>query len=145
MRYTIAAVALFAASTVSQSIPSCAMGCVASPSTLGGCGQNDMKCLCGSKEFIEATTTCLNTACPADELAAARSVAISLCQAAGVTLDLPESAAASSGASTAPAASATAPTSSSAAAPAATSNAAASVGANTFAGIAALGLAALAL
>ncbi|KAF4603009.1 hypothetical protein EYR38_003414 [Pleurotus pulmonarius] len=144
MRYTFAAVALFAASAVAQSIPSCAMGCVASPSTLGGCGQNDMKCLCGSQEFIAATTTCLNTACPADELAAARGVAISLCQAAGVTLDLPESAAASSGSSTAPAASATAPTSATAA-PAATSNAAAAVGANAFAGIAALGLAALAL
>ncbi|KAJ8523377.1 hypothetical protein ONZ45_g156 [Pleurotus djamor] len=144
MRAVFASVALFAVFASAQDIPTCAMACVAQPATLGGCSQNDMKCLCSSQEFIAATITCLGGSCPASDLEAARGVAITLCQAAGVTLDLPD--VTSSGSPPAPSS-----TSSSSTAPSQTAessgsgNGALSNGVNAVAGLAAIGLAALAL
>ncbi|KDQ32679.1 hypothetical protein PLEOSDRAFT_1091172 [Pleurotus ostreatus PC15] len=147
-----------------QIISKCAIQCLDPTQSVNGCGPTDNACLCNDTAFISSTTACIDTNCEGDDVANAQAAARSLCAAVGVTLtSTPASeptsssssvAAPSSGSSTVSGSSSaptsTAPASSTGSAttspaPAQTSNAASFNSVNSFAGIAALGLAALAL
>ncbi|EDR04189.1 uncharacterized protein LACBIDRAFT_304862 [Laccaria bicolor S238N-H82] len=175
MRFALVTVALAAASASAsslysrQNIPACAGTCIAS-ADLGGCSATDNACLCKSTAFVDSTAACIETACTGSDLQAAIAAAEALCAAVGVTLSgLPTGSAttaAATGASSGSAAATTATTpassksaaasshsaaasgsSTSSSAPAATSSKSAGSisGVNAFAGMAAFGLAALAL
>ncbi|GLB39625.1 putative CFEM domain containing protein [Lyophyllum shimeji] len=147
------AAASASASLVSRQLPSCALSCISGPNVdLGGCAANDNACLCKSQTFVEKSTACITSSCKGAELQQALSLAQQLCAAVGVTL---------SGTPTgAPTATATSPGgsgnstvtshsgasgSTSTAPPTQTSNSARSNTAGALAGMAAFGLAALAL
>ncbi|KAL0945879.1 hypothetical protein HGRIS_012162 [Hohenbuehelia grisea] len=163
MQFTLFALAAFAASVAAQDlsqIPECALPCLLGADTSGCSGPTDIKCLCAKPEFVATTTKCIQGACTnPSELEKANSVSRQTCEAAGVTLPDPSasasssasaSASASSGASSsasAPTTSATTPASTPAASPAASGNGNGAIS-NSFsavAGLAAFGLAALAL
>ncbi|KAG6895049.1 hypothetical protein C0992_003355 [Termitomyces sp. T32_za158] len=139
MRFALAILAL-AASVSAQTIPSCANACLFGTNVdLDGCQPTDNVCLCKSQAFVSKSTTCIEAACKGNDLDNALSVARTLCASVGVTLTstFPVSATASPSATAAADASA----------PATTSNAATlhRASANALAGLAAAGLAALAL
>ncbi|KAG6918298.1 hypothetical protein DXG01_015390 [Tephrocybe rancida] len=162
------------ASIIARQIPSCANECLfGSGVDLDGCGPTDNICLCKSQKFVSKSTTCIEAACSGADLATALSVSQQICLSVGVTLTNEAPAPTESSASTpavpstdgvsSPAptkastkATTTAPstsktssastTGSSSAAPAATTtNAAVANSVNAIAGLAAIGLAALAL
>ncbi|KZT26073.1 hypothetical protein NEOLEDRAFT_267649 [Neolentinus lepideus HHB14362 ss-1] len=132
-----------------QSLPSCATSCLMNADT-GTCGENDT-CLCRSQAFINSTTTCIQQSCTGSDLTNAEAAAQELCAAVGVTL----SATSATASATAPASSASGSPGGSATTSASASSASASQtgttsgamthGANMVAGLAAVGLAALAL
>ncbi|KIK02556.1 hypothetical protein K443DRAFT_515923 [Laccaria amethystina LaAM-08-1] len=172
MRFALATVALAAASASAstlfgrQSIPACAGKCIAS-ANLGGCAATDNACLCRSQAFLSTAIPCVEMTCTGSDLAEAKNAAEQLCLAVGVTLTAvlgsataaaSETGASSTASGSAAAVTTPAPSSSIAAssagsstsssAPAATSSsksAGSIVGVNAFAGMAAFGLAALAL
>ncbi|KAF8064931.1 hypothetical protein FPV67DRAFT_1628168 [Lyophyllum atratum] len=161
MRFSLAVLALTAASASASvlsrqagGIPECALPCLAGPDVdLHGCAGNDNACLCKNADFISESTACITKACESDpaQLQQAITLAQGLCAAVGVTLtSAPATTAATSAPATSPTATrptTSAPTTgtSSGAAPAQTSNGARTNTAGAFAGIAAFGLAALAL
>ncbi|EIN14671.1 hypothetical protein PUNSTDRAFT_118091 [Punctularia strigosozonata HHB-11173 SS5] len=162
MRCSTVLVALAAAAVASattlhsfaarQSIPNCAVPCLTS-APMGSCSQTDDTCLCHNSDFINGATSCIESSCSGDDLKNAEAAAQALCAAVGVTLTATPTASSSSGASTAtsPASSVTTASGSSTASltsgsPSSTSTSGASAnGIPALAGLAALGLAALAL
>ncbi|PAV18153.1 hypothetical protein PNOK_0663900 [Pyrrhoderma noxium] len=100
MRFTFALLLAGAASAslVSrQDIPTCALTCIASADT-GSCSQTDTSCLCNDQSFVSSTTTCIETSCSSDDVAAAEAFAQQTCESVGVTLTA--SSAASTGSAT---------------------------------------------
>ncbi|KAF8893126.1 hypothetical protein BD779DRAFT_1508942 [Infundibulicybe gibba] len=168
MRFSIAVLSLLgAAASVSAStllgrqgtIPACAGPCLTT-ADLDGCALTDNACLCKSQKFVASSTTCIQGACKGDDLTNAEAAAVALCAAVGVTLTPPAASGSASGSASGAAASSTAPASGSAgatsaarpsasgsgsAAPSTPSGAASVNGANALVGLAAMGLAALAL
>ncbi|KAF9495246.1 hypothetical protein BDN71DRAFT_899202 [Pleurotus eryngii] len=127
MFFSLASIALLAVSVAAQGgFPQCAVQCLDPTQSVNGCGPTDNACLCNDNAFISSTTTCINTNCQGDDVENAQSAARSLC--AAVLPLLHRQAHQGSRALALP-----------------TSNAASFNGVNSFAGIAALGLAALAL
>ncbi|KAG6829257.1 hypothetical protein H0H92_005137 [Tricholoma furcatifolium] len=166
MRFTLAATLAFAVSSVSasiiarQSIPACADNCLfGSNVDYDGCSETDDVCLCKSQVFVSTSTSCIEAACSGSDLQTALQVSQEICAAVGVTLTSTYAAASTGASSSTAAASAakstvTSPASSgssaassttSSAAAAATTNAAVSNSINALAGLAAIGLAAMAL
>ncbi|KAF4603037.1 hypothetical protein EYR38_003442 [Pleurotus pulmonarius] len=161
MFFSLASIALLAVSVAAQG--ECSLTCLDPTQSVNGCGPTDNACLCRDDAFISNTTECINTSCTGDDITNAQAAARSLCAAVGVTLTstpasaptsssssaaAPPASSTSSGSSSAPTSTAPASSTGSATtspAPAQTSNAASFNGVNSLAGIAALGLAALAL
>ncbi|KAF9001187.1 hypothetical protein BDQ17DRAFT_1426752 [Cyathus striatus] len=154
-----------------QSIPTCGQPCILN-ADLGSCSATDTLCLCQSSAFVSSTTQCIVSSCSGQDLQDAEAAARALCAQVGVTLTdsvAASSTTAASGSSTGAAASSTAtspaasgsgsstrsgssaastPASSSSSSAPATSSSASSAsknGINAVAGLAAIGLAALAL
>ncbi|TRM67217.1 hypothetical protein BD626DRAFT_566240 [Schizophyllum amplum] len=140
-------------------IPDCLLTCIATAST-EGCDSTDTACLCASQTFISSTTQCVQSTCSSEDVETSLADAEAICADAGVSLsNVPISTAAGSGSGSAASASATSPSGSqtSSASSSQTSSAgaagetggnnaaAAAHGANAFAGIAAVGLAAFVL
>ncbi|TFK52837.1 hypothetical protein OE88DRAFT_1307759 [Heliocybe sulcata] len=158
MRCTFALVALsyvFAVASASrvalfarQSLPSCATSCLLNANT-GSCSQNDDVCLCNSQAFISSTTTCIEQSCQGNDLTNAESAAQQLCAAVGVTLSAasatPSATAPASSGSGSSSASATTSAHDSSASQTGTTSGAMTHSVNMVAGLAAVGLAALAL
>ncbi|KAF8801214.1 hypothetical protein BYT27DRAFT_7226963 [Phlegmacium glaucopus] len=150
-----AAVVSTSASLVArQSLPDCAASCLLN-ANLNGCIVSDTHCLCTNQVFVSSTTQCIETSCSGSDLQNALSYSQALCAAVGVTLSNTAAASTSttasaattvSAATTASSGSASSGSASSGSASATPSKAAAAAhGANTFVGLAAVGLVALAL
>ncbi|KAI0074342.1 hypothetical protein K474DRAFT_1665531 [Panus rudis PR-1116 ss-1] len=147
-----------AATLFARQYPDCANPCIAN-ADIGSCSADDLGCLCKNPDFISSTTSCILSSCSADDATKAEATARSFCETVGVTLTSTPAAtstsasqsSASSGSSSAtsaaPSGSATSPSSASSASPSATGspNGAMTHGVNALAGLAAVGLAALAL
>ncbi|KAJ3506786.1 hypothetical protein NLJ89_g6674 [Agrocybe chaxingu] len=151
MRFSTIAFTLFgAAASASASliarqaaIPNCMLPCLAN-ADFGDCVQTDNLCLCNNRGFVDSTTTCVLASCSGDDLQNALAFSVDLCLKVGVTLtsDAPTS----TDADTATATATSPATTTGTAAPAQTStDGAMSHGANTLAGLAAVGIIALAL
>ncbi|KAF8646626.1 hypothetical protein AX16_007126 [Volvariella volvacea WC 439] len=155
MRFSAAALALFgAAVSVSASVlsarqlPDCSMPCIANAPT-DPCATSDNACLCRNENFIEQTTVCIMQTCQGDDLQNALAAAQEMCRLVGVTLTstptLPsETGSSSESASETPESSETS-ASETADNAQETDNSAATLKTSAFAGLAAVGLAALAL
>ncbi|KAK0194688.1 hypothetical protein F5146DRAFT_1135440 [Armillaria mellea] len=140
-----------AASLNARQLPSCAVSCITGSNTsYGDCSASDNACLCKNANFVSSAESCITSNCTGDDLQTALSAAQALCAAAGVTLTseavsaTSTSPSSSSSASSASRASSSASTSASAASTS-SSNGALTVGSNAVAGLAAIGLVALAL
>ncbi|EJD01850.1 uncharacterized protein FOMMEDRAFT_88233 [Fomitiporia mediterranea MF3/22] len=76
-----------------QNVPQCALTCIGN-ADLGGCSATDNQCLCTNQQFIQSTTTCIESTCSGSDLAAAEAFAQQSCASVGVTLTAPGSASA---------------------------------------------------
>ncbi|KAG8939966.1 hypothetical protein FRC04_005779 [Tulasnella sp. 424] len=93
MRFSTVIVALVAsvvsASALSErqsgSFPPCSIPCLTNATT-GSCSPTDNTCLCKSDDYLRSTTTCIQGACSAADLATAAGLAQQLCKAAGVDI-----------------------------------------------------------
>ncbi|RFU73886.1 cfem domain-containing [Trichoderma arundinaceum] len=99
-------------------IPTCATGCVTKFTTgtsIAGCGQLDIECICKNADFLNGIACCLTSACDKDSQAQAVDYAKQICSAAGVsTPDQVVCNESSSSSSSSPSGSTTAPDTSSA-------------------------------
>ncbi|CAA7263322.1 unnamed protein product [Cyclocybe aegerita] len=153
MRFSTFAFTLFgAAASASASliarqdaIPNCMLPCLAS-ADFGGCVQTDNVCLCNNRAFVDSTTSCVLASCSGEDLQNALAFSVELCLRVGVTLTSAAPTSTDADTATATATSPANPTTTDTAAPAQTStDGAMSHGANTLAGLAAVGIIALAL
>ncbi|RDB17231.1 hypothetical protein Hypma_001870 [Hypsizygus marmoreus] len=161
----IATVASATASTLqARQLPACSGPCLIGPDVdTGSCSATDNACLCRNEAFITKSTACIVDACTGDDLDTALAAAQALCKSVGVTLsgsvptktDTDTASETQTGTDTTSAPTATSPPASSntstgtstGTAPnsSQTGNSASTVTMNAFAGLAAFGLAALAL
>ncbi|QRV84983.1 CFEM domain protein [Ceratobasidium sp. AG-Ba] len=144
MRASVAVLAFVAAASASvferQSIPSCAMQCMAS-ADYGSCQPTDNACLCKSDTFVNSTYACIASTCKGNDLENAIAGARALCAASGVTLtqSIPASTAAPTATSPAGSSSGSASaTASSTAAPSSSPNSASTLGVSGLGALAAV-------
>ncbi|KAG5649738.1 hypothetical protein H0H81_002241 [Sphagnurus paluster] len=155
MRFSIAILAVAAAASsasaalVARQLPACATACLTGPNVdYGGCSATDNLCLCKSQTFVTKSTECIETTCTGSDLETSLQISQQLCLAVGVTLTAPTATPTGGASASSAPSSGAAPSSASASSSASTpqkTNAALANGVNAFAGLAALGLAALAL
>jgi len=167
MRFSLAtvvvAVACTSASLVGRQFPDCANSCLYDPNVdYHGCDGLDNLCLCSNQAFVSDSTACLNKDCKGEALSSALALATQLCAAVGVTSGGPTPTSTGSSASTSPVITGTNAStpvvtttstpntgssagSNTAPAPAQTSNYAPTNSVGAVVGLAAFGLAALAL
>ncbi|EHK17428.1 uncharacterized protein TRIVIDRAFT_111486 [Trichoderma virens Gv29-8] len=70
-------------------IPTCATGCVTqftTGSSIAGCGQLDIKCICQNADFLSGIACCLASACDQSAQTQAVAYAKQICSSAGVSV-----------------------------------------------------------
>ncbi|KAK0499050.1 hypothetical protein EDD18DRAFT_60452 [Armillaria luteobubalina] len=135
-----------ATSLHARQLPSCAVDCTTGSNiNYGDCSTSDNACLCKNSDFVNSVQSCITSKCTGDDLQTALSVAQALCAAAGVTLTAESASATATSPSSSSSASSSSTSASTSAASASASNGALTVGSNAVAGLAAIGLVALAL
>ncbi|KFH40990.1 hypothetical protein ACRE_082960 [Hapsidospora chrysogenum ATCC 11550] len=81
----LAAVVVSAQDT--SELPACAQPCFLDNVADSGCsGVTDFKCLCSSKAYIDAVTSCTLGACPLDQAIVARQWAVDTCKSVGIDI-----------------------------------------------------------
>jgi len=131
MKFTTVAFAAVSAAIVSAQgiadIPACAQTCLLTGIQKTGCDLTDFKCTCSNNQFITESTACIQTSCPAADVAKAAQATYELCKSVGITIPTAgpasSTAAAATSSAAAPASSSEAPVSSSSEAPAPTTTA----------------------
>ncbi|KAH0491256.1 hypothetical protein TgHK011_002693 [Trichoderma gracile] len=79
---------VFLSGLVAAQIPDCATGCVTKYTTgtsIAGCGQLDIACICKNSDFLNGIACCLASACDKDGQAQAVKYAKQICSSAGVS------------------------------------------------------------
>ncbi|TFB00300.1 hypothetical protein CCMA1212_007967 [Trichoderma ghanense] len=79
---------VFLSGLAAAQIPDCATGCVTKFTTgtsIAGCGQLDIACICKNADFLNGIACCLTTACDKDGQAQAVKYAKQICSSAGVS------------------------------------------------------------
>ncbi|KAK1249231.1 hypothetical protein MKX07_002747 [Trichoderma sp. CBMAI-0711] len=79
---------IFLSGLAAAQIPDCATGCVTKYTTgtsIAGCGQLDIACICKNADFLNGIACCLTSACDKDGQAAAVKYAKQICSSAGVS------------------------------------------------------------
>ncbi|KAI9756896.1 MAG: hypothetical protein M4579_003650 [Chaenotheca gracillima] len=105
MKYSVPALALFAALVSSQSlpdVPTCSLACFTTALTSDGCSSlTDFKCHCSKPQLVSQIQPCVNKACsPADQQKVTDTV-MSTCESVGEPIAIPSAGASSAaGAST---------------------------------------------
>ncbi|KAM0258366.1 hypothetical protein ACHAQJ_003841 [Trichoderma viride] len=89
MKSSILSLAFVATLAAAQAgIPSCATGCVTkftTGSSIAGCQQLDIACICKNSDFLDGIACCLTTACDAASQTQAVKYAQQICSSAGVS------------------------------------------------------------
>ncbi|KAI5776807.1 hypothetical protein EDC01DRAFT_680955 [Geopyxis carbonaria] len=85
MKFSLVLAAVFVgAATAQMGLPKCVNECLPQNIAKSGCkNPSDLKCICSSKDFIDAMTDCMITKCDKDELNQALTDAESQCEAIG--------------------------------------------------------------
>lgn len=110
MKFTIVAVATFAASVAAQLsiIPACAQTCLLTGLTATTCGSS-IACACKDQAFLTSSVACIKKSCPLQsDQDLAKKGAIGLCAENGVTITIPDDSTPSSTSAPAPTAAPTA-------------------------------------
>ncbi|KAL6873072.1 hypothetical protein J3F83DRAFT_600126 [Trichoderma novae-zelandiae] len=79
---------VFLSGLAAAQIPDCATGCVTKYTTgtsIAGCGQLDIACICKNSDFLNGIACCLASACDKDSQEQAVQYAKQICSSAGVS------------------------------------------------------------
>ncbi|KAL7946026.1 hypothetical protein V8C42DRAFT_322253 [Trichoderma barbatum] len=79
---------VFLSGLAAAQIPDCATGCVTKFTTgtsIAGCGQLDIACICKNADFLSGIACCLSSACDKDSQTQAVKYAKQICSSAGVS------------------------------------------------------------
>jgi len=90
MRFSFASIALLSFTAVLAQdvgdLPSCAQSCVGNSLSSTGCGNINVQCICGSKQWIAGLSCCISKSCNTADQAATIKYAQNLCSTVGITL-----------------------------------------------------------